>query len=89
MDQVCKNSLLALFADEMDDPCHGKKQEAGYEKQDADCSVCFRPAWPEEFRCHKVATERQKPQLPENTDCHWQAPQHQTDDQKLTADFLE
>ena len=30
--------------------------------------MCRCPARPEEFRCHKVATERQKPQLPEDTD---------------------
>jgi len=87
--QLCHDLFFSPFTDEVDNPCHGKKQDASDKKQDADCSVCGCPARPEEFRCHKVAAERQKPQLPEDTDCHWQAPQYQTNDQELATDFLE
>ena len=89
MDHVCKDFLLALFADEMDDPCRGKKQDAGDEKQDADGFVCCRPAWPEQFRCDEVAAERQKPQLPEDADNDGQTKQDKRNDQELVSDDTE
>ena len=87
--QLCHDLFLALLADVADCPAQDEKQHAGDEDQNAGGFMCCRPARPEEFRCHKVAAERQKPQFPEDADCHWQTPQYQTNDQKLATYFLE
>ena len=87
--QLCHDLFFSPFTDEVDNPCHGKKQDASDKKQDADCSVCCRPARPEEFRFHKVATERQKPQFPEDADNDGQTKQDKRNDQELVSDDKE
>ncbi len=66
MKKLCHDLFFALLADVADCPAQDEKQHAGDEDQNAGGFMCCRPARPEEFRCHKVAAERQKPQFPED-----------------------